>query len=55
MQMWFSETPPVVITLFNRFFLPPNGTLVLIRSKLSMKFQCIDQVVLEKAKNNCNR
>ena len=53
--MWLSESPPVVFTLFNRFFLPPNGILVLIRAKLSMTVQCIDQVVLEKAKNNCNK
>ena len=31
------------------FCLPPNGILVLIRSKLSMKFQSVVQVVLEKA------
>ena len=37
------------------FCLVPNGILVLIRSKLSMKLQCIDQVLLEKAKNHCNR
>ena len=32
-----------------RFCLRPNGILVLIRSKLSIKFQSVVQVVLEKA------
>ena len=48
----------VHVVIFNHsigFCVPPNGILVLIRSNLSMKFQCIHQVVLEKAKNSCNR
>ena len=36
------------------FCLPPNGILVLIRSKLSMKFQSFVEMVLEKAKNSSN-
>ena len=42
--------PHGVFSLYSRCpCLRPNGILVLIRSKLSMKFQCIVQVVLEKA------
>ena len=53
--MWFSKSTLVIFTHSIGFCLPPNGILVLIRSELSMKFQCIDQVVLEKAKHSCNR
>ena len=59
--MWFSECPPV-FTLFNRLCLPangilvpPNGILVLVRSKPIAKFQRFVQVVLEKAKSSYNR
>ena len=53
--MWFSKSTLVIFTHSIGFCLPPHGISVPIRSDLSMKSQCIDQVVLEKAKNSCNR
>ena len=44
------SVPHGVFSLYSiGFCLRPNGILVLIRSKLSIKFQCMVQVVLEKA------
>ena len=49
------RSPPWCFSLYSiGFSLPPNPILVLIRSKLSMKFQNFVQVVLEKAKNSSN-
>ena len=53
--MWFFESSRCFSLYSIGFCIRPNGIFVLIRSKLSMKSQCIDQVVLKKAKSSCNR